>query len=122
MFMKPTINIRRVYEKPLKKDGYRVLVDRLWPRGLETEAGALDEWAKGLAPSVHLRKWFGHDPDLWLEFQKKYRAELKRNKAVQIFLETHQSKKVITLVYGAKDTEHNHAIVLQQYLQQQYAF
>lgn len=116
--MRPTIYTKRVYEKPLKKDGYRVLVDRLWPRGMETEAAKLDEWAKNLAPSVHLRKWYGHDVDLWVEFQKLYRAELKRNKAVEAFLENHCDTKTITLVYGAKDTEHNHAIVLQQYLQQ----
>lgn len=118
--MKPVINIKRAYEKPLKKDGYRVLVDRLWPRGLEKEAAALDEWAKDLAPSVSLRKWFGHDPYLWIPFQKQYRAELARNKSVDVFLEQHQDKKAITLIYGAKDTEHNHAIVLQQYLMQQY--
>ncbi|MBL7711761.1 MAG: DUF488 family protein [Chitinophagaceae bacterium] len=117
--MKPTIRIKRAYEKPLRKDGYRVLVDRLWPRGLAKEAAALDEWAKELAPSVQLRKWYGHDPYLWTEFQKQYRYELKRNKAVEAFMEAHEDKKVITLVYGAKDTEHTHALVLQQYLEEQ---
>jgi len=112
--MTPVINIKRAYEKPLKKDGYRVLVDRLWPRGVEKEKAALNEWAKDLAPSVPLRKWFGHDPALWDEFQKKYKAELKHNKAVEDFIERYKDKKVITLIYGAKDTEHNHAIVLQQ--------
>lgn len=119
--MKPTIKIKRVYEKPLKKDGYRILVDRLWPRGITTEEAALDEWGKDLAPSVHLRKWFGHDPSLWTDFQKQYRSELKRNKAVEAFVENHEDKKIITLVYGAKDTEHTHAIVLQQYLDERYA-
>jgi len=118
--MKPTIHIKRAYEKPLKKDGYRVLVDRLWPRGVEKEEAALDEWAKELAPSVHLRKWWGHDPEMWIEFQKQYNVELRRNKAVDAFIEDHCDKKIITLVYGAKDIEHNHAIVLQAYLKQQY--
>lgn len=119
--MTPTIKIKRAYDKPLKNDGFRVLVDRLWPRGIEKEAAMLHEWAKDLAPSVRLRKWFGHDPDLWIEFQKKYTAELKRNESVDAFIEEHQDKKVITLVYGARDTEHNHALVLQQYLELQYA-
>lgn len=117
--MKQIIKIRRVYEKPLEEDGYRVLVDRLWPRGVRKENAALDEWGAGLAPSVPLRKWWGHDPATWAEFQRKYRAELRHNKAVTAFLENHKDKKVITLVYGAKDIEHNHAIVLQQYLEQQ---
>ncbi len=104
----------------LKKDVYLVLLDRLWPRGLEKEAAAFDEWAKDLAPTTALRKWFGHDPDLWTEFQKRYKAELKKNEAVPAFVERHEDKKVITLVYGAKDTEHTHALVLQQYLEQQY--
>lgn len=119
--MTPTIKIKRAYEKPLKKDGYRVLVDRLWPRGLEKEALILDEWAKDLAPTVRLRKWFGHDPELWPEFQKQYRAELRRNNAVGTFISNHEDKKIITLVYGAKDSAHTHAIVLLQYLEEKYA-
>lgn len=119
--MVPVIRIRRAYDKPLKKDGYRILVDRLWPRGVKKETAALDEWAKDLAPSVHLRKWWGHDPALWEEFQKKYRTELRHNKAVDAFTEQHKDRKVITLIYGAKDEQHNHALVLQRYLEQQYA-
>ncbi len=119
--MKPVIRIKRAYEKPLKKDGYRILVDRLWPRGIEKAEIELDEWIKELAPSVQLRKWWGHEPALWAEFQKQYKAELRNNKAIQAFVETYEDKKVITLVYGAKDTKHNHAIVLQQYLELQYA-
>lgn len=118
--MIPVIRIKRAYEKPLKKDGYRVLVDRLWPRGVEKEELELSEWAKDLAPSVHLRKWWGHDPAMWVEFQKQYRKELQHNRAVDNFVENHRDKKTITLVYGAKDVEHNHAIVLQQYMEQQY--
>lgn len=118
--MKPVIQIKRAYEKPLKKDGYRILVDRLWPRGIKKGEAVLDEWAKDLAPSVSLRKWFGHDPDLWEPFQEKYKAELTKNKIMDEFVEQHEDKKKITLVYGAKDTEHNHAIVLQEYLKKQY--
>lgn len=119
--MKPTIRIKRAYEKPLGEDGYRVLVDRLWPRGLAKEEASLDEWAKELAPSVQLRKWYGHAPHLWKDFQEQYRSELKCNMAVQAFIEAHEDKKLITLVYGAKDTEHTHALVLQHYLEEQYA-
>jgi uncharacterized protein YeaO (DUF488 family) len=117
--MKPTIGIKRAYEQPEKSDGYRVLVDRLWPRGLSKDKAALDEWARDIAPSADLRKWFGHDPHLWAEFQKRYRSELKKNSDLDRFIEQHEDKKVITLVYGAKDVEHTHAIVLQQYLQEQ---
>ena len=116
--MKPAIRIKRAYEQPETKDGYRVLVDRLGPRGVSKEEAALDEWAKDLAPSAELRKWFGHDPDLWDEFQKRYRAELKKNDEVDSFIEQHENRKVITLVYGAKDPDHNHALVLQQYLKE----
>lgn len=118
--MKPQIQIKRAYEKPLKNDGYRVLVDRLWPRGVVKEEAALDEWAKELAPSSSLRKWYGHDPYLWVPFQRQYRAELSKNKAIDAFIEQHQDKKTITLIYGAKDEEHNHAIVLKEYLKLQY--
>lgn len=118
MAMKPTINIKRIYDKPLKKDGYRVLVDHLWPRGIKKEEAHLDEWAKDLAPTTHLRKWFGHQPSLWSEFQKKYREELSENKAVSDFMQRNKEHELITLIYGAKDTEHNQAIILQQYLEQ----
>src|SRR5690606_21219845 len=119
--MSPTIKVKRVYEKPLKKDGYRVLVDRLWPRGVKKEEAVLHEWAKELAPSAGLRVWYGHEPELWPQFQKLYAAELKKNKTIEEFAEQHQDEKTITLVYGAKDTEHTHALVLQHYLQRLYA-
>lgn len=119
--MIPAIKIKRVYDKPLKKDGYRVLVDRLWPRGIKKEDAALDEWAKDLAPSASLRVWYRHEPELWQQFQKLYTAELKKNNAGKEFAEQHQDKKIITLVYGAKDTEHTHAIVLKRYLEYLYA-
>lgn len=114
--MRTVISTKRIYDKPLKKDGYRVLVDRIWPRALSVESAAISDWAKNLAPSVALRKWFGHDPELWPEFRKKYRGELRKNKHVEEFLEKCQEQHVITLLYGAKDTEHNHAIVLREYL------
>lgn len=114
--MQPKVNIKRAYEEPQKKDGFRVLVDRLWPRGVTKDAAEIDEWAKDLAPTTELRKWYGHEPELWPEFQKKYTAELKVNDAVDAFVEEHEHKKVITLVYAAKDEAHTHALVLQGYL------
>jgi len=118
--MKPIIRIKRAYDKPAKEDGVRILVDRLWPRGVTKEEAAIKGWAKDLAPTTELREWFGHDPALWPEFQKKYKAELKKNEAVEAFLEEHREEKVLTLVYAAKDEQHNHAIVLQQYLEHSY--
>jgi Uncharacterized conserved protein len=111
-----TIKIKRVYEAPAKADGYRVLIDRVWPRGITKGGAAVDEWRKEIAPSTPLRKWFGHDPERWKEFQRRYRDELKHNEAVTQFIDAHQSTSVMTLVYGAKDEAHNHALVLQQYL------
>jgi uncharacterized protein YeaO (DUF488 family) len=115
--MKPIIRIKRAYDKPVKEDGTRILVDRLWPRGITKEDAAITDWAKALAPTTELREWFGHDPALWQEFQKKYRAELKNNEAVEAFIEEHQQTKVLTLIYAAKDEAHTHAIVLQHYLE-----
>jgi uncharacterized protein YeaO (DUF488 family) len=115
--MKPEIRIKRVYEKPSKEDGIRILVDRLWPRGMKKEELEMHEWIKALSPSPELRTWFGHDPGRWPEFQKRYRSELKKNEAVTGFLEKYEDAKVITLLYGAKDEQHNHALVLQEYLE-----
>ena len=109
------IKIKRVYEKPEKGDGFRILVDRLWPRGLTKEKAALDLWLKEIAPSTELRKWFGHDPEKWDDFQKKYRKELKENKEVVSTLKEHL-KEPVSLLYGAKDEEHNEALVLKNYL------
>ncbi|MBS1606589.1 MAG: DUF488 domain-containing protein [Bacteroidetes bacterium] len=114
--MSTSIQIKRIYDPPAKSDGYRVLVDRLWPRGMKKEAADIDEWAKDLAPSTDLRKWFGHEPRLWSDFEKRYMDELRTNDAVKTFAKTHAGEKVITLLYGAKDEEHNHAIVLKKYL------
>ena len=111
----PTIQLKRAYDRPARGDGLRILVDRLWPRGIKKEALHLDAWAKPLAPSTELRKWFAHDPDKWPEFRKRYRVELKQSGATKLIrelIDSHKSVKTITLLYGAKDQEHNEAIVL----------
>jgi uncharacterized protein YeaO (DUF488 family) len=106
------IKIKRVYEKPDEKDGFRILVDRLWPRGLTKEKAAVDLWLKDIAPSTELRKWFNHDPDKWKEFRKRYLNELKENKDVVAVLKDHLRQKTVTLLYAAKDSDHNEALVL----------
>lgn len=108
------IKIKRVYEKPDKEDGKRILVDRLWPRGLTKEKASVDLWLKEIAPSTELRKWFSHDPDKWKEFQKRYHKELKENKEQVSLLKEQMKKGTVTLVYGAKDEEHNEALVLKE--------
>ncbi|HJS54445.1 MAG TPA: DUF488 domain-containing protein [Chitinophagaceae bacterium] len=110
------INIKRVYEKAHKEDGVRILVDRLWPRGLTKAKADIDLWLKEVAPSTKLRKWFGHDPDKWEEFQKRYRQEFINNKEQIAVLKEQAKKGVVTLVYGAKDEEHNEALVLKEWL------
>jgi uncharacterized protein YeaO (DUF488 family) len=104
--------IKRVYEKPDKEDGFRILVDRLWPRGLTKEKAAVDLWLKEIAPSTVLRKWFGHDPEKWKEFKKRYLNELKDNKEPVLLLKEQMKKGNVTLLYGAKDEIHNEALVL----------
>lgn len=108
--------IRRIYDDAQPDDGARVLVDRLWPRGISKDRAALTVWLKDVAPSTALRHWFGHDPARWDEFQKRYRAELDANPdAVQQLLAFARKGK-LTLLYGARDTEHNEAVVLLQRL------
>jgi uncharacterized protein YeaO (DUF488 family) len=114
------IKIKRVYDKPRKTDGYRILIDRLWPRGMTKEEAAIDEWAKELAPTDLLRNWFDHDPYYWEQFKRKYRAELKQNKLVQDFMERHKEKKLITLIYSTKYDKLTHALVLREHLQNMY--
>lgn len=107
--------LKRAYEKPARSDGFRVLVDRLWPRGVSKDTLRLNMWAKAVSPSTTLRKWFAHDPDRWQEFEKRYKAELKESEARQALaaiVDQAKHARVITLVYGAKDTEHNEAVVL----------
>ncbi|MGN6402195.1 MAG: DUF488 domain-containing protein [Flavisolibacter sp.] len=110
------ISIKRVYEPPAKEDGKRILVDRLWPRGLTKEKAAIDLWLKDIAPSTELRKWFAHDPGKWQEFQKRYRKELKENKEAVSIVKQEAKNKTVTLVYGAKDEVHNDAVVLKEFL------
>ena len=104
---------KRVYEVATKSDGYRVLVDRLWPRGLTKRNAHVDLWLKEVAPSQALRKWFGHEPEKWTEFQKKYRAELKKEKeALAALRKLEKERRKVTLLFGAKDENHNQAVVL----------
>ncbi len=110
------IRIKRVYDSPDKDDGARVLVDRLWPRGLRKEKAAVMLWLKEIAPSTELREWFGHDPARWAEFDHRYRTELARNDGAVAQLADLSKLGPITLLYAAHDTEHNHAIVLSAYL------
>lgn len=111
------IKIKRVYEKPAKQDGFRVLVDRLWPRGMKKEAAHVDVWMKDVAPSDALRKWFGHEAERWAEFQKRYRQELAQAKNRVGELEKMEKEHgTLTLLFGAKDEQHNQAVVLEQVL------
>ena len=103
------IHIKRAYDEYSKNDGYRILVDRLWPRGIKKEEAAIDEWMKDIAPSAELRKWFNHDPE--------YTAELKDNAALPAFLATIKKHKTVTLLYGARDEQHNQAVVLADFFQ-----
>lgn len=111
------IRLKRVYEPASRTDGLRVLVDRLWPRGLTKERAAVKLWLKDLAPSAELRKWFGHDPAKWRQFQTRYRKELREKKDDLDLLKEKSQEHTVTLVYGAKDESHNHAIVLQEVLE-----
>jgi uncharacterized protein YeaO (DUF488 family) len=110
-----SVVIKRVYDKPAETDGARILVDRLWPRGLSRRKAALDGWNKAVAPSPALRKWFGHKPERFAEFRRHYRAELKNNPALE---ELRAAKGKLTLLYGAKDPKINHAVVLAAVLKQ----
>ena len=109
------ISIKRAYDAPAKADGIRVLVDRMWPRGIKKADAKIDIWLKEVAPSTKLRQWFGHDPEKWIDFRSKYLGELKEN---QVFVELKalSRKDKITLVYAARDELHNHAIVLKDLL------
>jgi uncharacterized protein YeaO (DUF488 family) len=112
------IVVKRAYEDATPADGYRVLVDRVWPRGRSKEVLALGEWARDIAPSAALRKWFGHLPDRWEAFQQRYRGELDTEEQQQRLraLLANAKGQTITLIYGAKDEEHNQAVVLREVL------
>jgi uncharacterized protein YeaO (DUF488 family) len=108
------IKVKRVYEPPSKADGLRVLVDRLWPRGLTKERAAVDLWLKDIAPSTELRKRFGHDPIKWKQFQARYRTELRENSCAVKLLREKSKDRTVTLLFGARDEEHNEALVLKR--------
>ncbi|MCQ6958346.1 DUF488 domain-containing protein [Mucilaginibacter aquariorum] len=110
--------IKRIYEPAEKADGRRVLVDRLWPRGVKKNSIPVDAWQKDLAPTGNLRSWYKHDPAKWEEFQLRYLLELKHNPAVEDFLRATAGEQSITLLYAAKDKEHNHTLVLQRILEE----
>ena len=113
------LKLKRVYEPSDKNDGTRILIDRLWPRGMTKAKAGVDIWLKELAPSAELRKWFGHDPDKWTEFKKRYRAELEENDEQLARLREEIKKGAVTLLYGAKDEEHNDAVALAEFLRDQ---
>ncbi len=110
------VRIKRAYEPPAHDDGARILIDRLWPRGVKKESLVLSQWMKELAPSTELRKWFGHDPALWPEFRKRYAAELHARTDLVDALRKMARSGVVTLVYSAHDEAHNDAVVLQEFL------
>jgi len=111
-----TIRLKRAYKKADPADGTRILVDRLWPRGLTKEKAAIDLWLKEIAPSTDLRKWFGHDPKKWRHFRGRYRTELKQHSAALQLIKSKAREGVVTLIYGARDQEHNEAVVLKEVL------
>jgi uncharacterized protein YeaO (DUF488 family) len=110
------IRIKRAYEAPSSRDGARVLVDRLWPRGLRKSNAAIDRWLKEVAPSNELRRWFGHDPERWDEFRRRYRAELRKRSQLVQELRAMARERPLTLIYSAHDEQHNQASVLREIL------
>ena len=111
------IKIKRVYEPPDRKDGERILVDRLWPRGLTKEKAGVDLWLKEIAPSTELRKWFDHDPEKWQRFRRRYETEIRHKDDLIKVLRQKAREGTITLIYGARDEKHNEALVLKQFLE-----
>lgn len=118
-YMMPDILLKRAYDKPSESDGTRILVDGMWPRGVSKQEARIDIWLKDLAPSKELRKWFGHDPNKWNEFQSRYFQELQDHPEAVNTIIDHTRKGPVTLVYAAKDTEHNNAVALKKYLKSQ---
>lgn len=111
------IRLKRAYEKPSPDDGFRILVERLWPRGVSKASAGIDLWLKDLAPSAELRKWYSHDPDKWTEFRARYRQELKTKREATHELKTRLKAGQVTFVFAAKDEEHNSAVVLKEFLE-----
>ncbi|MFP3316079.1 MAG: DUF488 family protein [Caldivirga sp.] len=114
--VKPIIKVKRVYDEPSSDDGVRVLVDRLWPRGLSKESARIDIWLRDVAPSDELRKWFNHDASKWEEFKRRYFKELENNKAVNELINLLRDRRTITLLYSAK-SPYNNATALKEYLE-----
>jgi uncharacterized protein YeaO (DUF488 family) len=110
------VRLKRAYERPAREDGARILIDRLWPRGVTKEAAAIDEWFKDVAPTTALRQWFGHDPARWQEFRRRYADEVRQNPGQLSKLRALARKGPITLVFSAHDEAHNDAVVLRQLL------
>jgi len=110
------VAIKRAYQEPSKADGIRILVDRLWPRGLTKERARVDLWLKEIAPSTELRKWFRHDPKRWREFEERYLDELKTHGEPMAILRQEAAKGPVTLLFAARDVEHNEAVILQSVL------
>lgn len=108
--------VKRVYEAPDSGDGERILVDRMWPRGLSKKRAAVDLWLRDLAPSSELRRWFGHDPARWAEFKKKYYCELQTNPRADEAIKAFARGEVVTLLFAARDEDHNNAVALREYL------
>jgi len=111
-----SVGLKRAYERSSPDDGTRILVDRLWPRGVRKADAAIDQWLKQLAPSTELRKWFGHDPARWEEFRRRYRAELRKQGETVEALRALARQGPVTLVYAARDQRHNEAVVLRELL------
>jgi uncharacterized protein YeaO (DUF488 family) len=117
MQMKIDIRLKRAYEPVSPADGKRILVERLWPRGVRKEQAALDEWLKDIAPSQELRRWFAHDPAKWVEFERRYLQELEGNPEQVAYLEQIVSQGPVTFVYAARDEQHNSALILKRYIE-----
>jgi len=112
-----TIKTKRIYEEPIKSDGFRILVDRLWPRGIRKDQAQVDVWYKDIAPSDALRQWFGHEPARWDEFKRRYVKELQdKDDNIESIIAKRSGKRV-TLLYGAKDEQHNNAVVLKEFIE-----
>lgn len=113
------VRLKRAYEQPAADDGTRILVDRLWPRGLSRSEVAIDRWTKEIAPSTELRRWFGHDPQKWPEFRRRYREELRQHAELLDEIRSLAKDGTVTLVFSARDEEHNDAVVLKETLLQE---
>ncbi len=113
------VGLKRAYDKPSADDGYRILVDRVWPRGISKDDAKIDKWLKDIAPTKELRKWFGHDAEKWPEFKKRYFRQLEERSEAVDEVKQRAGEKTVTLVYAAKDEDHNNAVALKEYLESQ---